>query len=1531
MTDESDADESLDLASAGSRVLVVGAGTYVSGSRLPDVPAVARTVADLAELLVERCRVRPENLRTLLDPPDPIALGRAVEAAVDSVTDVLVLYYIGHGLVSPGNELYLATAATDDDLIGLSFKALPYQAIRDALGTSRAQSIIVVLDCCFAGRARGSLASPPVAAFELASMGGTYLLAAASADEQALAVPGDTHTTFTGALIALLDGGDPAGLPHFTIDAVYRHLRRELPRRHVPAPNRSLSGTAGDCVLAPNPAAPTPTPTMSGAPEIVSAEAAAQVCPYRGLSPFTADDARYYFGQETVLQQLLRSVSAFALDEGPVFVVGVSGVGKSSLLQAGFLPAIARGELRLPGARTWPRLYLTPGRHPTTTLAARLAAGGPFTAETIAERLAYAPHRMTQVVEQTLRVLAGGTEVEGGRLIVVVDQFEEIFTTCDNEDERHAFVAALNTISKSRALVVAAVRADFYPRCAEYPELAAALQDRQVLVAPMAEPQLRDAITKPAAVSGLSLEPGLADQLLTDLGADRDSAGTGLPLLSYALQQTWARRTGTTLTLAGYQASGGIRNAVTQQADLAFASLDQAGQDAARTLLLRMVHLGTNTEDTRRSIDLDELLRERPADAAALRAARDALAAHRLIILDDSTASIAHDALLRAWPRLRRWIEDDRSNLLVHQQLTEDAAAWQRAGRQRDLLYRGARLTAARTWVQDTDHSAQLTPVEQRFLTTSVRSRWRSRALAFGVVLVMLLAVASGGIAVSQYRSVQRQTALDNSTKMARTADGIRDSDPAAALQFSLAAYRTAPTPQARAALLAASTTPFPIRLSADTGHEVLRLATSSDAKTLAASDNHGSIRVWDIADVHHPARGADIAPQGGVAAIAFIPGTEILVGQSPTTLQLWDVSNLLHPVQLSAATFPESSTDDLAVSPSGNIVAAAGLDDGVLRLWDISDRRHPILTAAHTVGPTGIHAVAFAPDRPILATGSAVGEIPGEDGAFVRLWNIADPKNPTLLSTVPVADVWGLSFDDDQHRLVAVGQLHSFRILDTTDPGAPAALCPDGAGKPDPLTGPLVTVQFDPLQFGQDSETFVTSDYDGTIDRWRIDAHSGCASTVSTRPAGEPVTAISTSHDGRVIAGATEAGQVELWSAPGVKPLGPILPSSEYDSSTFSPDDKVFAGGMIWRIGNFAAGPDIQLPDDDKDWIAMSVLPKRNIALAVSGDFSSASLWDIGNIDHPRRLSILDNPGEWFLYGWSATPDGNLLAVPRNPGPQVDLVDITDPSNPHLVTAISGFDQMQPFTPSDLPAVQYPLVVTEFFDKESLIVSDGSGVHIIDISDPADVRHIDTLLKGQRKYWPTIVGHYLVVGGADVASHPDVLDLTDPRHPKSDGVVLAPSAHGVAALGSTMVAAATKQSIDIWDLRNRELVASVSAGHNIEEGTVAVSPDKHILAAMTDTGAIDVWDVTDPHNPIYLNGIAESHLPPDASKPIFSHDATTLAFVADDDILGNGSLLVDIDPEQEYKHLCSIAPHSIDPDLWKRYLPAVPPTSPCP
>jgi hypothetical protein len=419
---------------------------------------------------------------------------------------------------------------------------------------------------------------------------------------------------------------------------------------------------------------------------------AAVVCPYKGLARFEANDAAFFFGRERLVAELVTHL----VGAGLVGVVGPSGSGKSSLVRAGLLPALAEGVL--PGSDRWRQLLVRPGEHPMRELGPALGAG---------DWISVAPANGDGGAASGSDREAGGGPVPGRaggnlvqqavadkqRLLVVVDQFEEVFTACRDEGERTAFLAMLvelAQVSDGQATVVVAVRADYYGHCAAVPGLAGLLAANHVLVGPMDADELRRAIELPARRAGLRLEPGLAEAMVEEVAQEPG----GLPLLSTALLESWERRRGRTLTVTAYQQTSGVRGAVARLAERAWQQLDPDEQVAARRILLRLAGPGEGEAVVRRRVPLDEVS---PSGDERARQVLDVLADHRLLTKGADSVEVAHEALLREWPRLRDWLEEDIQGRVLHRRLITAAREWQQSGRDPGELYRGARLTGALT------------------------------------------------------------------------------------------------------------------------------------------------------------------------------------------------------------------------------------------------------------------------------------------------------------------------------------------------------------------------------------------------------------------------------------------------------------------------------------------------------------------------------------------------------------------------------------------------------------------------------------------------------------------------------------------------------------------------------------------------------------------------------------------------------------------------------------------------------------------
>jgi class 3 adenylate cyclase/WD40 repeat protein len=486
-------------------------------------------------------------------------------------------------------------------------------------------------------------------------------------------------------------------------------------------------------------------------PDLTTAPIAAE-CPYRGLLAFESRHRHLFFGREEVVGDVLGRVARRRL----LAVVGASGSGKSSVLRAGVLAAVEAGELA--SARS--ARLITPGIQPPLDL--------------------------------------GDDKWE----LLIVDQFEELYTQCQDAARRSRFIDVL--LARPGPVVIG-VRADFYAEMSTHPDLAAAIAENQVLLGPMQDDELRRAIAEPARLAGLRVEPALIDLVLRDVGGESGA----LPLMSHALRETWERRNGRTLTVDAYHESGGVSSAVAQTADAIAAGTAESDRPLLRSVFLRLTEIGGDVEDTRRRVQIDELVPE-GRTGEAVRLLLERLADARLVTLDDGTAQVAHEVLIRRWPMLRQWREEDREGIRLHRRLSDAARLWHAGGREPSDLYRGTRLDAAAEWTRA--NSGQLNQVEREFLSASVdesaraqrvqlriNRRLRNALTVSAALLVITLALLVFAL-VSRHDAVGAEASA-RSQALAATAESQLTRDPERALLIGRAALHVAPTPQAELAV----------------------------------------------------------------------------------------------------------------------------------------------------------------------------------------------------------------------------------------------------------------------------------------------------------------------------------------------------------------------------------------------------------------------------------------------------------------------------------------------------------------------------------------------------------------------------------------------------------------------------------------------------------------------------------------------------------------------------------------------------------
>ncbi|GLZ33540.1 hypothetical protein Lesp02_57280 [Lentzea sp. NBRC 105346] len=721
--------------------------------------------------------------------------------------------------------------------------------------------------------------------------------------------------------------------------------------------------------------------------------------PYLGLAAFQAEHADRFFGRESLVAELRAKLDRHRF----VAVFGASGAGKSSLLRAGLLPTVDG-------------LLMTPGPQPMRELAVHVARHTGLSVVQVLADLEADPANLRLLLRD---------------VVLVVDQFEEVFTL---GGDPAPFITAL--LSVDRARVVIGVRTDFYTHCSGHLGLVEAMRDAQVTVGPMTVDELRQAITKPATAAGLNVDSAL----LAHLVAEANGRAGVLPLLSHALLETWRRRRGTTLTLNGFEAAGGIDGALTRTAEMLYATC--ADPDGVRRLFLRLTAPGEGTEDTKRRIDRSELDDDVPA----------ALVDARLLTVDGSSVEITHESLIRSWPRLRDWLAEDRQALRVHRQLTDATAEWEAHDRDPGALYRGARLAVAR----ELDR-ASLSQREAAFLDASlnaevvelkVAKRQTRRTRLFAAALAVLL-VAASVVAVVAVRQ-QRES---ESRALAARAQQNATTDVAGALKDSINAFSAAPTAEARSALIRnagrpASQGTFP----ATTGTNPMAFA--ADGSLLAVSRRR-EIDLWDVPH-RRKLKTYPLDGEKGAISLAFSPDKRYLAIGLFTGVIVWDVVSdrtIFKPDnRFPGVTRLAFTSDSRHVLGVGRRFSAITEESTVLR-WDLE---HPEparvldeITDATDLAVAG-DTVVVSTTRGLsawdLGTNRKLGELAGSvtslavspDGSAVAFADetakvmLADLRTLTKTNEFPTRErhLSGLAFADGG-KLLAYASSDEIRFID--------------------------------------------------------------------------------------------------------------------------------------------------------------------------------------------------------------------------------------------------------------------------------------------------------------------------------------------------------------------------------------------------------------------------------------------------------------------------------------------------------------------
>jgi WD40 repeat protein/uncharacterized caspase-like protein len=1295
--------------------------------------------------------------------------------------------------------------------------------LRKVLKNSRAIQQIVILDCF------GDISLEEwVEDLRLESDRGQCLIAATT--------PENGGCEFTKALLSTLENSDTqAGMP---VAAWITQLQIALAGSKIDF-HVWLSGTRGVIEV---------LPAASQIAEIGLLDIG--ICPYMGLKAFQEDNAQYFYGRENLVRRLLNQIA----HQTTMAVVGASGSGKSSALQAGVISQLRRGR-QIPGSDRWWIGCVYPGNNPIEALAKILTDSG--TPQARAKQQLQLEGLLYEGVTGFVKWLRSRSE---SMVLLAIDRFEELFTLTEATARQQFLDLILGAIEQAgdRFKLIIVVRADFVASCLEIPELAAILQRNSLLVPPYLTPEdYRRAIVTPAEQVGLQVEPGLTELLLQDLN---DSTGD-LPLLQFVLQQLWERRQQGKLTLEAYQELGGIKGALERQAQAVYEGLAPEAQDCAKWIFLNLTQLGEGTEDTRRRVTKSDLVVKKYPLALIESTLQTLTSANLLVFNLDSginsgqskspdrpieedelfreamqqaaTVEVVHEILIRHWSTLRWWLEENRSRLRSQRQIEQAALLWQQKDRQPDFLLRGVRLAEAEEiYIKYTD---ELSNSAQEFVAACIDARLadlraakkrlrQARLTAATLGILGLVATFLGGIAYRQKLLTQIETidVLNASSEALLTSNRQLES------------------------LLASIKAGKQVQNMGKLGQTLIGKANWEATAISTASTLQQSID-----NTQELNRLQDRAQQ--VNAVTYSPdGKLIATASDDRTVAIWQSDGKL----IETITGDERFTS-VAFSYNDRLLAAASADRSIT-IWEIShnNAKQVQKILGHQDWVT---SVAFSPDDRILVSASR--------DRTIRLWN----KDGTAIATLTGHRGWvnKLAFSP---KIMVDGRTLPYILASGSDDNTVKLWQIDSNGGKqvaqienigDGVTGIDLTVDYDSLSqelleakspIGQISPWLLlaTASNDGVVKLWQVQDRT----IINSYRHPSPINRVVFSPDGKLLAMASTDGSIDLWEKSGIRQQILRGHGGEVLDLSFRPQSQpqnltLTASGIdteIYTLASSSADKTVkiwQIPTFNNSEMggiySIAVNPQDNRQFATGGWDGKIQLWRIKEAGD-RQLIRSINAGNTAISQVAFSPDGKLLAS-ANWNRTIGLWDAqTGKSIATLTGHRDGINSIA-WSNQDPESDSYWLV---------------SG------SEDKTVK-IWQIINNQPKLLHTLTGHQDSV--KIVAFSPDGRLIASGSYDKTiklwqidgrlqqtlTGHKLAITSLSFSSDGRTLASGSADNTIKLWQInRDRVKLSKTLTGHQMGITSLAYSSNPNLdwLASASSDRTIKLWN---PHNGILL------------------------------------------------------------------------------
>lgn len=1135
--------------------------------------------------------------------------------------------------------------------------------------------------------------------------------------------------------------------------------------------------------------------------------AAADVCPYKGLAHFDVDDAPFYAGRE----RLVSTLAARLAESSVLCVVGPSGSGKSSLLRAGLLAGLSMGLL--PGSDRWTTVVTTPTR--------------------------------------PLPDLPPG----GARTLLVVDQLEELFTALTPDDGASYMSAVAAALDRPDVSVAVAVRADYLGRLADHPGTGQRLAAGIVLVSEMDATELTRAVELPALAAGLQVEPRLVEALVNEVVGQPGA----LPMLSTALLALWEHRTGPRLTLEGHLRLGGVRTAVARMGESAWMSLGPQEQVMARRMLLRLAEVDAAGQPVRRRVPRDELA---PPDDERAGAVLGVLVDRRLLTAAQEHVDVAHEALLREWPRLGAWLDEDDAGRRLRAHLVPAAAEWHRSGRSSDELYRGPRLAVALDWAAD--HPADLTDTESVFLAASReaqdseasrRRRAFRRLRALALSLAVLLAVTAGAVLVAVDRQDDAARSALQADVRALRASALTDVRLDRALLYAAQAHLLDPSTETRNVLLRTALGSPAVTALHAAEQRVVGVAEVEGGQRIAGLGFEDALYLWDAVSGDRTTlpvvlfgRSLDVSPDGRQLAVTGVrPAADFTQG----------VTSDLHLVDL--GTEP----------PSVRVVPRPDGMEGPLRARFVSDR---------TVFTLDFEGVARLIDT--------------TSGEVLRTFNTA----------AGFSDVQVLHLSSDRR----------FAALSDQSGVSPASVL-------EVATGRLVWSSLEPggsvAAVGPDGRRLVLAGADGAVDV--VDLATGVRAPLDSAPSGGLVEAV-WAPDGTTFTGIGPDGEVVVWDAASLEPVTTLRGhrGAVVDVAYGAGGRRLHTAGadgsvLSWDlVGDRSLARTVGRP-----------FPRRLNHLTVSADGSVAAASLLGGglrLVDVATGTTTDVEGAFGPKGGlvSTDPRGRHVAAITFPtraegGPLVSTVRVVDTETGVLLPWRADLEMRFSFEAEPTP------------DGEGLLVATDRGVRLLDIRTGAPRTPLYSPASGVVEAAGSSDGSTVALslgdGTVEVVHLADRRRLAEldprPEAPAGPNGGDVPGPLVFSPDGRWLAAGSNSGHVAIWDTRtwrrlDREIV--VSGGFGV--GGIAFSADSRVVAVAA-AGTVALWDLAGTSRGAVLD---VDRLGEASGVAAGFGGQGDLVFVTDGSSVRSWS----IDPERLVAHACRVVGRDLTRTEWDEVLP---------